>query len=210
MGLVLVVSTFVGPQRAMGQANQEFRIDSAASTVAVNVGRAGLFAFAGHDHEVIAPAMQGAVFLDSEDVSRSRLTLQFDATAMKVTGRGEPADDVAEVQRVMLSDRVLDVQRHPTITFESERISVRQRSSDQLRLQVDGKLTLRGATRAVSIPVDVRLTADRLAATGTTTLRQTAFGINPVTAVAGTVRVKDEVSVAFTIVGRRLSSAKVP
>ena len=199
LGSLLVVAV----DRATAQSSQEYRVDSVASTVTINVGRAGLFAFAGHDHEVSAPAIHGAVFLDSEDISRSRLTLQFDAAAMKVTGRGEPADDVAEVQRVMLSDRVLDVQRHASITFESDRISVRQRSSDQMRLQVDGRLTLRGATRAVSVPVDVRLSADRLTATGTTTLRQTTFGISPVTAVAGTVRVKDEVSIVFTIVARR-------
>ena len=44
-------------------------------------------------------------------------------------------------------------------------------------------------------------------ATGTLKLKQTDFGIKPVTAGAGTVRVKDEVSVDFTLVARSTGAA---
>jgi polyisoprenoid-binding protein YceI len=187
---------------AGGQAAQEFHVDAAASIVVMRVGRAGVFAFAGHDHEVIAPAVQGTVVLDRANVSGSRVALQFDAAAMKVTGRGEPAADVPEVQRVMLSDRVLDVQRYPTIAFMSRRISLVEESSGRLSVRIEGELTLRGRTRPLTMPVEVRVSADRLTASGTATVRQTDYGIRPVTAGAGTVRVKDEVEVGFTIVAR--------
>jgi polyisoprenoid-binding protein YceI len=188
---------------AAAQTTQEFRVDPAASTLLVQVGRGGLLSFAGHDHEVAAPAMKGTVALDAADVSRSRVSLQFDAAAMRVTGRGEPPGDVPDVQRVMLSDRVLDVQRYPTITFDSERIASRERSPERMRLQIDGRLTLHGVSRPLSLPVDVRLSANQITATGTAIVRQTDFGIRPVTAGAGTVRVKDELTVTFTIVARR-------
>jgi polyisoprenoid-binding protein YceI len=64
-------------------------------------------------------------------------------------------------------------------------------------------LTLRGKTRSVTVPVEVRLSADRLTANGRATVRQTDFGIRPVTALAGTVKVKDEVDIVFNIVARR-------
>lgn len=182
------------------QTTQELRIDPAATSVVVHVGRAGLFRFAGHDHEVAAPGVEGRISLDSSDPSRSRVAVQFDAKALKVTGRGEPAGDVAEVQRTMLSDRVLDVTRYPTIAFESDRISVQQRSASRLTLRVDGRLTLHGVTKPVSVPVAVRLDGNRLTATGEATVRQSEFGIRPVTAAGGTVRVKDEVDVMFTMV----------
>lgn len=185
------------------QANQELRVDSAASTVMVHVGRAGLLAVAGHDHEVAVADVQGTIALDLADVSRSHATLQLKATTMRVTGRGEPAGDVAEVQRVMLSDRVLDVQRYPTIVFESRRILPGARTSNRLVFRVEGQLTLRGTTRPLSAPVEVRLSDDHITATGKATVRQTDFGIRPVTAVAGTVRVKDEVEIVFRIVARR-------
>jgi polyisoprenoid-binding protein YceI len=201
--VLLVAALAAASVASAAQTAQEFRVDAAASALLVQVGRGGLLSFVGHDHEVAAPAVNGTVVLDAADVQRSRVTLQFDATAMKVTGRGEPAGDVPEVQRVMLSDRVLDVRRYPTITFESDRVGVRQRSPDRLQLQVDGRLTLHGATQPLTVPVDVRTAANQITATGRAVVRQTAFGITPVTAGAGTVRVKDEVTVTFTIVARR-------
>lgn len=182
------------------QAIQEFRVDPASTRVVVQVGRGGLFAFAGHNHEVAAPAVDGRISLNSNDFSRSRVALQFDAKALEVTGRGEPAGDVAEVQRTMLSDRVLDVARYPTITFESDQVSVQKRSADGLTLRVDGRLTLHGVTKPVSIPVAVRLDGNRITASGQATVRQSEYGIRPVTAGGGTVRVKDEVGVTFSLV----------
>lgn len=70
-------------------------------------------------------------------------------------------------------------------------------------LRVEGQLTLRGIARPLMVPVELRLSGDRLTATGKTTVRQTLFGIRPVTAGAGTVRVKDDVEVVFSVVARR-------
>ena len=46
-------------------------IDPGQTTITLHVGRAGVFAFAGHDHEVVVPAMQGRITLDRANVSRS-------------------------------------------------------------------------------------------------------------------------------------------
>jgi len=181
---------------------REFRVDRAASQVTVHVGRAGAFGFAGHDHEVAVPNVDGTIAFDSADATQSTITLKFDVTTMKVTGQGEPAADVPEVQRVMLSDRVLDAQRYPTIAFTSRRIVVVKQAVDQLALRVEGDLTLHGVTRPITVLVEVRLAADQLTATANATVRQTDFGIRPVTAGAGTVKVKDALEVAFRIVAR--------
>jgi len=183
--------------------NEQYRIDPASTSMTVHVGRSGLFGFAGHDHEVAVPAVQGSVTLNRADLGQSSVRLEFDAAALKVTGKGEPAGDVPEVQRVMVSERVLDVQRHPKITFQSKSVSVADRAADRMTLRIDGQLTLRGVTRPVSVPVSLQLAADRLTARGTVEVRQTAFGIKPVSAGAGTVKVKDEVEVVFSVTAQR-------
>jgi polyisoprenoid-binding protein YceI len=180
------------------QARETFRILS-GTTVTVQVEKGGVFSFAGHEHEVVAPATDGQVTLDRADMTKSAVRLVFDAAAMKVTGKGEPADDVPEVQRVMLSDRVLDVQRYPTITFESRAISRASGSA----LRIDGDLTLHGMTKRISVPVQLQLEADRLTAQGKVEVRQTDFGMRPVTAAGGSVKVKDEVTVTFAITASR-------
>ena len=128
--------------------------------------------------------------------------MTFEATALKVTGKGEPPDDVPEVQRVMLSDQVLDVKRFPTITFQSRQVAV-VKQANQLTLGITGDLTIRGVTRPVDVPVTVELATDGLRANGRATVRQSQFGIRPVTAGAGMVRVKDEVDVVLSVTARR-------
>ena len=185
------------------QGPEELAIDPAQTTITLHVGRSGVLSFAGHDHEVVAPAMQGQIMLDRAQVSRSTVSVMFDAAALKVTGSGEPAKDVPEVQRVMLSDQVLDVQHYPTIRFQSRQVSVAKQSADQMTLRVTGDLTLHGITQPLDVPVTVQLTGDVLRASGKTSVQQSRFGIKPVTAGGGTVRVKDEVEVMFSITAKR-------
>jgi polyisoprenoid-binding protein YceI len=105
----------------------------------------------------------------------------------------------------MLSDRVLDVQRYPKITFRSTRVSVASKAADRFSLNITGDLTLHGTTKPVTTRVEVGLKDTTLTATGTTKIRQTDFGMQPVTVAGGTVKVKDELEVSFRVVGRRTS-----
>lgn len=185
------------------QAPEQLAIDPAATSITIHVGRAGVFGFAGHDHEIAAPLVRGQITLDRSDLTRSSISVAFDAAALKVTGKGEPPEDVPEVQKVMLSERVLDVRRYPKITFESRSISLVQRSTERVTLRIAGDLTLHGVTRRLSVPVDVRFTAGGVSAAGKVIVRQTDFGIQPVTAGGGTVRVKNEVDIVFSVSARR-------
>jgi polyisoprenoid-binding protein YceI len=178
----------------------ELRIDPSASKMVVNVGRTGVFGFAGHDHEIAVPSFSGRLTANRNDLTQSKISMEFDATAMKVTGKGEPAKDVPEVQRVMMSDRVLNVERYPKITFASDRIEVVQKTADSAKLRIHGQLTVHGTTQAIVVPVDVKLSGDRITANGRSEFRQTLFGIKPVSAGSGTVKVKDEIEVVFTMV----------
>ena len=202
--LLLAIATVVaGIVGLAAQTTERFAIDPATSTITLQAGKSGLFSFAGHDHEIVAPVSDGEIALDRLDISRSRISIRFDAKSLKVTGRGEPAGDVAEVQQVMLSDRVLDVQKYPVISFTSRTMSVTKRSGDRITVQVAGDLALHGVTRPLTLPVDVQLAADQIRADGKAVVRQTEFGIEPVKAGGGTVRVKNDVEVSFSVVARR-------
>ena len=130
-----------------------------SSDVRIQVGKSGLLSVAGHTHEVIAPAVSGTIRFDRQRPERAQIDLTFDASRLRVTGKGEPAGDVPQVQQTMVSDKVLDVGKYPTIVFRSRQIEVRTRDADQMRLRVAGDLTLHGVTRPIEGPVDVKLTA---------------------------------------------------
>lgn len=181
----------------------ELTIDAAASRVEIQVGKAGLLGFAGHAHEVVAPAIAGRVVFDPADWQRTTVSVVFDASALRVTGKGEPAADVPEVQRVMLGSEVLNVARFPIIAFESRRIAVAAQTGASATALIEGDLTLHGTTRPVAIHADVAVdVSGRVTARGTFSLKQTDFGLEPVTAGGGTVRVKDELDVQFVLSAR--------
>jgi polyisoprenoid-binding protein YceI len=187
----------------IGAAADNYRVDGAASQVTIRVGKAGVFSFvAGHTHQVVGPLESGEVEFDPDDPSRSRVQLTIAAAALQVSPKDEPEGDAPMVQETMDSDRVLDVQHYPRLSFQSTAVAVKSRRPTTLALVVDGLLTIRAVTRPVSVPVDVELAGGMLTATGRLTVKQTAYGIKPVS-VAGVVAVKDALDITFRIVTRR-------
>jgi len=184
-------------------ADTTYAVAMARSSVVVHVGKAGFFSFAGHEHLVTAPRLQGEVRAAADDLSRSLVTLTFETGALRVEEKGEPAGDAAKVQEVMVGPHVLDATRFPTVTFKSKTVTGRIAGSNAYDLNITGELSLHGVTRSVSLPLRVEISADTLKATGHLALRQTEYGISPVT-VAGVVKVKDELTIDYVVVATKL------
>lgn len=174
------------------------------SRVTIEVGKAGVLSFAGHVHEVIAQGVSGSVIVDEADPSRSSVSLEFRTAALRVNEKLEPSGDAPQVQETMLGPRVLDAAHYPTVVFRSSRVTIDSRSGDAAELRVEGAVTLHGVTRTLTLPVHVTLDRDgTLVARGKLSIRQTDYGITPVTAAGGTIRVKDELGVTFVLSARR-------
>ena len=87
--------------------------------------------------------------------------------------------------------RTLDVDRHPTATFESTRVV-----AGGGRTTISGNLTLHGVTGPIE--VDVREVApDRYRAM--TVVSQSAHGIKPYSAFLGALKVRDDVQVEIEV-----------
>ena len=202
VGLWLFAAAFGAT--TVGQASlATWRVDPATSHVTIHVGKAGVFSFvAGHTHEVTGPIEAGAVEFDSDDPARSQVQLSIATAALEVSPIGEPSGDAPKVQETMAGPKVLDVATYPHITFDSTSASVDRRDGPTLDLRLSGRLTIRNVTQPVTALVHVQLTDSGLTADGTFTIKQTAFGISPVS-VAGVVAVKDALDIAFSIVASR-------
>jgi polyisoprenoid-binding protein YceI len=193
---------FVQAAASMVSTPMVLTVDAANSQVVILVGKTGFFGFAGHAHEVVAPGVRGRVSVDLADWQRANVSLEFDASALRVTGKGETPADAASVQQVMLGEQVLDVRRFATVAFQSRHVSVTARTVNTADVTIEGDLTLHGATRPMTIRANVTLDAgNHFTARGAFTLKQTDFGMVPVTAMGGTIRVKDELDIQFVLRG---------
>ena len=175
-------------------------VDAANSQVLIQVGKAGLFGFAGHAHEVAATDVHGRVTFDPADMQHASVSLEFATAALRVTGKGEPPADVVEVQKVMQGEQVLDARRFPTIVYSSRRVTVTAQTPGAADVVIEGDMTLHATTRPMTIRASMILDAEgRLTARGSFSLKQSDFGMVPVTAAGGTVRVKDELDIQFVL-----------
>jgi polyisoprenoid-binding protein YceI len=181
---------------------QTFAIDPASSTTTIEVGKSGLFSFAaGHTHEVKGSIESGSVALDAGDAAKSHVDLVIATRSLQVSAKGEPPDDVPKVQAAMAGEKVLDVARFPRITFRSSAVKGVRPDGASFDATVTGTLTIRDKSQPVTATVHVQKTSASLTATGRFTIKQTAFGIQPVS-VAGVVKVEDELQIAFSITAK--------
>src|SRR5215472_18390975 len=95
----------------------------------------------------------GEVTADPADLATARILLSIETNSID-TGIGLR-------DRHLRSADFFDVERFPTIAFESVRVE----GSGQ-HVTVAGRLTMRGVTHEIAVPVDVTMTAVALVATG--------------------------------------------
>lgn len=67
-------------------------------------------------------------------------------------------------------------------------------------------MTIHGVTQSQQITAQVSVNDAELRASGELTVRQSSFGIKLVSVAGGTLKVKDDVKIAFDLVARRRSS----
>jgi polyisoprenoid-binding protein YceI len=188
---------------AIDAAATTYRVDPATSRMTIHVGKAGAFSFvAGHTHEVSGPVQSGSIDVDGDDPARSQVRLVIATSELAVSPKGEPEGDAPKVQEAMTGDKVLDVAHHPRITFESTAVALKDRRGSVLNLTVTGQLAIRGVAKPITVPVRVELATATLTAAGRFEIKQSAFGIKPIS-VAGVVAVKDALEIEFSVAAKR-------
>ena len=169
---------------------QDKIIDVQRSTITIHVGKAGLFSAAGHEHWVSAPIASGR-FSDSTNPR-----VEFKVATAKMAVKPDPKVDAksqAQIQKDM-EELTLRPATYPEIAFQST--SVEKMAEGQWK--VDGTLSLHGVTR----PVSVIVKRSGESYTGHAVIKQTDFGIKPVSVAGGTIKVKNEVDISFQIFAR--------
>ena len=166
-------------------ADNERLIDIDRSTVSVRVASEGLLRAFATPVVIQAPLSEGSV-----EEAVPHMQVVFDARRLRVLEAGLSAVDREEVQTRLLGTEVLDVNRFPRISYHS--ITIERRVTDWL---IRGELELHG----LILPVTATARREGSRYVGSALVRQSDFGIVPITRWAGLVRVKDEVEIEFDV-----------
>jgi polyisoprenoid-binding protein YceI len=130
--------------------------------------------------------LSGDVVVDPAVVTSARITLTIDAASLD-TG-------IQMRDNHLRSADFFDVERFPTIAFQSVRVEAAGR-----RATVVGRLTLHGVTHEIAVPVDVQVTNTALVASGEFIVNRGEYAMNYNSFLNP---IGNEVRVAFTFRAR--------
>lgn len=190
-----------------GAAERNFSIAPLESRVVLLVFRDGLFSLLAHDHAMVITEISGTIRFDNEHVEKSSIRLSIPVKGIRVDPPEErqrlklggelSKEDILEIRDIMLSPRVLDAARFPTIEITSLAIK-----GTPGKLILDLQWRLRGVERVLSATAEVTVSGTVLRARGEMDLIQTHFGIKPYSTLLGTIAVKDRIRIKFDLVAR--------
>src|SRR5271155_5069963 len=168
-------------------AAQDTAIDVQRSTITIHVGKTGMLSAAGHDHTISAPISSGTI---RESPAPH---VEFTVATAKMSVQPDPKVDVKTQEQIQkdMQEMTLEINKFPEIAFRSSRIE--KLPDGQWR--VAGGLSLHGVTKPVTLTVKKGGGSYQ----AHTTLKQTDFGIKPVSVGGGMIKVKNEVEIDFLI-----------
>jgi polyisoprenoid-binding protein YceI len=186
-------------------AGTSYSVNYAKSYLLVITDKAGLFSFAGHEHAALAREWSLEPAIDASNLQASYVTITIPVSSLVIDsaearrlaglGPGPSPGDVRKIQEKMLGPEVLDARNYPTIVFTTSSVA-----AGGSELRVSGQFRMRGQTRELTVPVRYTRSPDgSFAYSGEFQIRQTDFGIKPVSIGLGTVNVKNEVRIRFAV-----------
>jgi hypothetical protein len=186
-----------------------YRIESSRSELRLLVYRAGVMAALGHDHVVVNRALEGWVS-PAAPLSAAAFFLNIPASRFSVDEAAVRAQEGADFSAVvgedakagtlhnMLSPAILDAQNHASITVQSVSIGPAPQGAE-----ATVRVSVAGHESRLVVPFSLETSAGRLHVQAAFTVRQTALGLTPFTALLGALRVEDQVRVKLDLIATR-------
>jgi len=185
---------------------EHYTVRADLSDIRFLVYKAGPLAAFGHDHVIQATQASGDVYLQA-DFARSGFNLSLPVAGFTVDApearavegadfAKQPSDQaVADTRKNMLGPAELDAEHYPEVRLRSVSLVGPDWQPD-LTL----RLTLHGVERKLQLPVTIERCEGRLTVSGSFEIRQSDYGISPLTILGGGLSVVDTVRIRFRIV----------
>jgi polyisoprenoid-binding protein YceI len=165
----------------------------------------GLLSVFAHDPVSTVREFTGQLCFTPETFADATLTITVRADSLELTA-GAPDKDRQEIETTMRKE-VLETAAYPEIRFRSATMAATKIADNWYRLRIRGELTLHGVQHTQEIDSQLRLLDDGIRLSGEFGLALSAYRIKRVTALAGMIKLKDEVEFSFDLAGRAESAA---
>jgi polyisoprenoid-binding protein YceI len=173
--------------------------------VHILVYRGGTLARLGHNHVLSSNSVHGRAWLH-ETFERSGFELTLPVATLIIDDpatralHGEPfaapvsQKDIEGTRRNLMRPEVLDGEQFSEIKLIGSRITGTLEAP-----QLSARITIKGITREIQIPLALDVQGERLIASGEFDVLQTDFGIKPFSIALGALQVQDQLHVTYRI-----------
>jgi polyisoprenoid-binding protein YceI len=176
-------------------------VDTRASRFTVQAFATGILSAMGHNPKISIRSFSGEVDFSPEAAEGSGFRLSIQANSLSVL------DDVSDKDRRemerMMNEEILEVSKYPEILYDAAFVSVTRLDNSLFAAALNGNLSFHGGTH--SQPVNARIAefGEMLRASGEFALKQSDYGIKPISVAGGALKVKDELKFSFEMVARK-------
>jgi polyisoprenoid-binding protein YceI len=176
-----------------------YRLEPTRSRFTVQAFATGMLSFFGHSPTFNVGDLSGSLVFEGGKVSGLRLTLTIRSESIVLVDRVSDGDR-RDIEGTMRRD-VLETGVYPEITYAADGAASESVARGQYRVRINGRLTLHGVTRDHPLDTEMVVFDDGIRLRGGSQLRLSDYRIRPVTALAGTIKLKDELKVSFDVAG---------
>ncbi len=179
----------------------KFTIDKGVSRFAVQAFATGLLSSFGHNPKIEIRDYDADIEFVPESLDSASVRVTVQTGGMEVLDEMKRSDQEKLEQEMY--EKVLDVGHFPTAVYESKAINIQKQANGPLRVEVTGELSFHGVTQSQPVQASVTVLGTMLRISGDFVLRQSDYGIKPVSFAAGALRLKDELKFTFDLVARQ-------
>ena len=145
--------------------------------------------------DVQVEAFDGKLMASTDsDLQIESVMMSFKVESMK-GGRGEIMDN-----KIL---KAFDYENNPEVVFQSEEVVMKEMDGKQM-LECTGPLSMAGVTKNITIQTEADLS--NLMFKGSKTLKFTEFGMDPPSALFGSLKCDDEITVVWELSLEKLSN----
>lgn len=183
-----------------GLATVRYSLDYASSRFTVQAFATGLLSTFGHNPRIGIRDYDGEIDFVPETYEKALVRINVRTGTMEVLD--EMKDKDRKTLEQTMYEQVLESNRFPNAVYESKQIIVQKLGNDLLSARVTGELSFHGVTQTQSFDARVTPLGAMLRISGDFSVRQSDYGIKPVSFAAGALRLKDELKFNFELVAR--------
>ena len=144
-----------------------------------------------HDWQITAESQEGKLVADFENGDLLKIQqLDFSVKAESLKSGKNSMDKNTY--------KALNTGKHKQIIFKLSSVkSINCSNTKSCKVVATGNLTIAGTSKPIEITFDMNIAETRIALSGSKTIKMTDFGVDPPTAVFGTITTGDSVDIKF-------------